>query len=144
MDPRQAKFLAAYTNPNSPTFSNALKSALHAGYAQEYAESITSQGNEWLSESLRDVELLNQAEKVLQDTLRDDYEIESIIVEGEEIGEKRNPALAKIRQDSAKFVAERLGKNKYSQKTTLEGNLNLTVNHLERLKRIHHVEEPQE
>ena len=35
-DPRQALFLKHYLDPKSPTFSNALQSALKAGYEQEY------------------------------------------------------------------------------------------------------------
>jgi hypothetical protein len=52
LDPRQAAFLAAYIDPKSPTYSNALQSALSAGYSQQYAENITSLLPEWLSERI--------------------------------------------------------------------------------------------
>lgn len=42
LNPQQELFLERYTNPKSPTFSNALQSALEAGYKQEYAENITT------------------------------------------------------------------------------------------------------
>jgi len=52
LTPQQEAFLAAYTNPKSPTFSNALQSALKAGYSEDYANNITGQLPDWLSENL--------------------------------------------------------------------------------------------
>jgi hypothetical protein len=51
-DPRQSLFLSYYLDPKSKTFSNALQSALKAGYEQEYAESITAKMPTWLSNAL--------------------------------------------------------------------------------------------
>lgn len=52
VDPRQGKFIAFYTDPKSETYSNAYQSAVCAGYAPQYAESITSQRPKWLPEAL--------------------------------------------------------------------------------------------
>lgn len=52
VDPRQVAFLAAWADPASDTFSNALQSALKVGYSQEYAENITSLMPNWLSEAI--------------------------------------------------------------------------------------------
>lgn len=65
LTPQQEKFLAAYTNPKSDTFSNALQSALKAGYSQEYSESITHQLPNWLSESLGKQKIVQKAERNL-------------------------------------------------------------------------------
>lgn len=69
IDPRQALFLAAYMDPKSETFSNALQSALKAGYSQEYAESITSKMPAWLSESVGSSAMVMQAEAHLKEVL---------------------------------------------------------------------------
>lgn len=64
-DPRQQLFLANYLDPQSETFSNALQSALKAGYSQEYSESILNQDTDWLAESIRDHNRLKRAENRL-------------------------------------------------------------------------------
>ena len=107
VDPRQALFLTYYLDFKSETFSNALQSALKAGYAQEYAENITSQMPDWLSEKLGNNKRLDKAEKVLDEML--------------ELKSDDNPAMIKIKQDTAKFIAERLGKEKYSTRSELTG-----------------------
>lgn len=77
LNEQQTTFLKAYTDPKSPTWSNALQSALKAGYSQEYAESITAQMPNWLSENLGNTKLLQKANKNLEmalDGLLDDNE----------------------------------------------------------------------
>lgn len=68
-DPRQEKFLSAYLDPKSPTWSNALQSALHAGYEQEYAENITHLMPTWLSDAIGDSALISKALVNLQEAL---------------------------------------------------------------------------
>lgn len=65
LTPQQEKFLAGYTNPKSPTFGNALQSALKAGYSQEYSESITHQLPNWLAENLGRQKIVEKAERNL-------------------------------------------------------------------------------
>jgi len=103
LTPRQFEFLSYYNNPKSPTFGNALQSALKAGFAQEYAETITAQMPEWLSENLgRRKRLLHKAEQVLEDSL--DWE-------------EKN-----LRLDSAKFIAKTQGKDEgYSDRVEHTG-----------------------
>lgn len=101
-DPRQALFLEHYLNPTSPTFSNALQSALKAGYTQEYSENLTGQMPDWLSEKLGDLQLLSIAENNLRELLQ----------QGEDI---------KVKADITKFVAETIGKSKYSKRKELTG-----------------------
>lgn len=112
LTPQQEQFLSYYTDPKSETFSNALRSALKANYSQEYSESITYQMPEWLSENVGDMKLLRKAEKKLNSAL--DYE--PVNEEG-----KIDTALLKTQTDVAKFVAERLNKNKYSARQEQTG-----------------------
>jgi len=102
LTPKQIEFLRYYTDPKSPTFSNALQSALKAGYSQEYSEVITSQDNEWLSENLGDLKRLKKAESNLDYFLNDCDD-------------------DKVKADITKFVAKGLGKNKYSERTEMTG-----------------------
>lgn len=118
--PQQELFLASYTNPKSDTFGNAYKSALHSGYSEEYSQNITGQLPDWLSEYISDFKMLRKAERALDKTLEDDYDSEEIIINGLPSGfKKREPTLSKIKQDSAKFIAERLGKKKYSSRSEI-------------------------
>ena len=107
LTPQQETFLSYYTNPKSETFSNALQSALKAGYSQEYSESITSKNLDWLAENVGDMKMLNKAEKVLNKTL----EYDAVNSEG-----KIDTSLLAIQNKTAQFVTERLNKNKYSTK----------------------------
>ena len=110
LSPQQEAFLSYYTNPKSETFGNAYQSAIKAKYAEEYAQTITAKDLTWLSENVGDMKMLNKAEKVLDRTL--DYNPVS------EDGKIDSNLLGK-QTDVAKFVAERLGKNKYSSKSDL-------------------------
>lgn len=115
LTPQQTEFLAYYLDPTSETFANAMQSAIRAKYAREYAENITHIMPKWLSENIgqRD-RMLMKAEKRLENTL-----------------ESQNENLA---QDTAKFLAETLGKKKgYSKRTELTGSegKDLTINILE-------------
>lgn len=76
-DPRQEKFLINYLDPKSETWSNALQSALNAGYTKETSENLMSNMPKWLSESLGDNKLIQKATRNLDmalDGLLDDPE----------------------------------------------------------------------
>lgn len=118
LDPRQKLCWESYINPKSETFGNARQSAIKAGYVEDYADQITTA--EWFLGKLRRLNLLGKAEKVLDQTLEMD-DTEQVNINGETVT-KRNPALTKIKQDSAKFLAERLGKSEgYSTRSELTG-----------------------
>lgn len=115
-DPRQKLFLQYYLDPKSETFANALQSGLKAGYELEYSKTILSQDLTWLSESLRDEDLLKKAEENLKDVLEmDDY-----LVNEEGVKVKRIDHV-KVKLDASKFVASRLGKDKWSDRTEHTG-----------------------
>lgn len=118
LDPRQKLCWDAFINPKSETFSNAYQSAMKAGYEESTALQITSE--KWFTEKVRRMNMLGKAEKVLDEMLDLETEVEVSI--GESVIIKKEPALAKIKQDTAKFVAERLGKDEgYSSRSELSG-----------------------
>jgi len=107
LEPRQIEFLKNYLDPKSETFSNALQSALKAGYKEEYAKTITAQMPEWLSDVIRRNGMLNKAEKNLFDILKMDS--------GDDT------KLLSIKADVSKFLTSRLGKKFYSDRSELTG-----------------------
>lgn len=125
LDPRQNLCWEFYVNPGSETFGNALQSAIRAGYSKATAKTITA--SPWFSEKLQRLDLLQKGEKVLEYTLTMAHEVPIIGTFGP-IKDKRgkavmktDSALLRIKLDSAKFVAERLGKAHYSTRAELVG-----------------------
>lgn len=121
-DPRQALFLSYYLDPKSKTFSNALQSALKAGFSEEYASVLTSQMPDWLSDKLSKLNMLTKAERNLDEIMDLPNMVQAMgafgpIFEGK--GEHKKPVmtyatgLLKVKADVSKFVAERVGKDKY-------------------------------
>ncbi len=101
-DPRQSLFLQYYLDIKSTTFSNALQSALKAGYEQEYAENITGQMPEWLSENLGKNKRLERAEKKIDEILDYNAQTENGL----------DNTLLKTQADVSKFIASTIGKDK--------------------------------
>lgn len=111
MDPRQKMCWDLYVDPRSDTFGNATQSAIKAGYTDGTANQITTEP--WFIGKLRRLNLLNKAEKVLDETL--DASVE------DETG-KRDKTVMGIKLDCAKFVAETQGKKEgYSKRSELTG-----------------------
>jgi hypothetical protein len=110
MTPKQIAYRAYYDDPQSPTYGNATQSALKAGYSKHYANSLTSEGqrNQWMDvgDNFRK-QLLEKAERNLM----------KLVDMPEDTRE--NPQMAKIWQDTNKFVSERLGKEVYSARQEL-------------------------
>lgn len=127
---QQAYFLSLYTNPESPHFGNAYKAALTAGYSEDYAKVICSPNRDltWLSENVRDLSRLQEAEKVLDETLRVPHVVQAMGAFGPiwKDKEKTIPVMVthvgalKVKADVAKFVAETVGKRKYSKKIEVD------------------------
>lgn len=105
LTPKQESFLVYYTNPKLDTFSNATQSALKAGYSREYAETITAQMPDWLSENIGDMKRLRKAEKNLD-------EVQNLNIIDEEGKVDTNLLDKRLKVDF--FFAERLDKIKYS------------------------------
>lgn len=110
-DPRQEDFLKNFLDPKSETFSNYYKSALKAGYSEEYAKNISGQMPKWLDEALEDNELVRNALDNLSEFIRD--------------SENKN-----LQWDATKFTLSRLAKGKFSDRTEHTGKdgKDLTIN----------------
>ena len=117
MDPRQKLCWEYYISPKSETFGNAFASAIKAGYEESYARTITD--SDWFRDKVRRLNMLQKAEKVLEETLDMNVTTSTIVDEVEVV--KIDPALAKIKQDTAKFIAERVGKEYYSTRSEVTG-----------------------
>lgn len=121
LDPRQKLCWDLYVNPNSETFGNGLQSAIKAGYSESHAATITTE--DWFQERVRRINMLSKAEKVLDEMLEMPVEV----TEWQGYGEEKeqvvvtSPALVKVKQDTAKFIAERVGKEHYSNRTEMTG-----------------------
>lgn len=122
LDPRQKLCWDLYVNPESQYFGNAYQAAQFVGYEENTAAVITTQT--WFKEKLRRLNMLGKAEKVLDEMLEMPVEV----LDWEGTGDAREqvvttePALVKIKQDTAKFLAERLGKDEgYSTRSELTG-----------------------
>lgn len=102
LTPKQEYCLKNLLDPNSETFGNYTQSALKAGYAQEYAENLSSEMPIWLEEALEDSNLVRQALDNLSEFL----------------GDKENHS---IRADMTKFTLTRLHKSKFSERKELTG-----------------------
>lgn len=127
-DLRRNIFAAKYSNPDSETFSNAYKSALVAGFSEEYAQVIT--GQPWfkaLSESISN-SMLATAERNLARTLNLPEKTHAMgafgpLYEKKVVNKKKvkvpimtfNGTLMKYRLDASKFISERLGRKKYGK-----------------------------
>jgi len=112
-DPRQIEFLTYYLDKDSETYSNALQSALKAGYSQEYAESITHKMPNWLAEKIGDEKLVNLAEKALLEAL-------GYVTVDEETG-KVDAGAGRLKLDATKLVLKGLKKDKYSERIEQTG-----------------------
>ena len=125
LDPRQKLCWEYYISPKSETFGNAYQSAVRVGYEESYATQITV--SQWFIDKVRRLNLVSKGEKVLDETL--EMDTNNHIKVGDEIVIKIDPALMKIKQDTAKFVLERLGKDEgYTTKSELGviGELKIT------------------
>lgn len=111
-DPRQSLFLASYLDPTSETFSNAYRSALKAGYEEEYAKVILHKDLDWLSESVRDNDLVAKAEKALLEALE-------YLTVGED--GKVDSGVGRLKLDAAKLVLKGLAKDRFSERVEQTG-----------------------
>lgn len=111
-DPRQTLFLSYYLDPKSETFSNAYQSAVKAGYEEEYAKVILHKDLDWLSDSVKDSELLQKAEKRLKQIL----DFEPVDEEG-----KIDNSLLANQMKAINLVAKGIGKAKYSERVEQTG-----------------------
>lgn len=117
-DPRQKRCWDLYIDPTSDTFGNAYRSAIQAGYAEQSASNVTCE--KWWKIRLNRLQMLEDAENVLKEMVNMKTKTAKIV--GNKFTESEEPQLVKIKQDTAKFLAERLGKDDgYSGRNELTG-----------------------
>lgn len=102
-DPRQNLFFEYFLDRNSDTFSNALRSAVKAGFTEEYGKALLSKMPKWLSDRVKDENLIAKAERNLNEFLDEKEEDK------------------KIKADMTKFALRTLVKEKYSERQELTG-----------------------
>jgi len=108
MNPQRLLFKEYYCSPESNTFGNILQSALKAGFSDSYAKVLMSDStdNDWVKNIIKDYKLLSKAEKRLDEAV-------GISVKDKILGERSLKASI--------FIAETLGKQKYSKRSELTG-----------------------
>jgi hypothetical protein len=121
LDARQIACWENYANPESPSFGNQRQSAIRAGYGPAFADKVADQ--EWFQGRIRRLNMRIKAEKVLDEML--EMPVQRVKREG--FGEDSvevvvtDTGLVKIKQDTAKFAAERLGKDDWSTRQEITG-----------------------
>ncbi len=115
MDPRKQAFAVAYFDPLSNTHGNALQSALKAGFAQQYAESIIAQKTKWLSDLLGRMDLMNDLKRNLKYHVNLPIKVPAMGPFGPILDKKtKKPIMVesnirlKLRQDMTIFALEKL------------------------------------
>jgi hypothetical protein len=121
LDPRQKLCWEYYVDPKSETFANGKQSAIRAGFGEGYADRITTA--EWFKMKLEIMNMFDKSERVLNEMLDMPVEVLEHHGRGEEAETVvvTSPALVKVKQDTAKYVSERLGKKKWSQRVENTG-----------------------
>lgn len=122
LNPQQLACWENYSNPHSETFGNERQSALRAGYGVDYSDKVGEY--KWFQRLLEKHNLRRKGERVLNEMLDMPVKVETrrVGAADEEVAVvKTDPALVKIKQDTAKFVVERLGKDEWSSRQELTG-----------------------
>lgn len=106
--PQQIKFAMFYYLPDSPTYGNAMQSALRAGFSDKYSRNITVKNLNWIKDVVLEIggkgvtkdKLVRKAKRVLDKSLDSEDE--------------------KIAQDTAKFIAKTT--TEFSEKQDIVSN----------------------
>lgn len=115
---QEMAFWGWYLDPTSPTLMNATQSALKAGFPEDKARVVSQY--QWFKRGTLKAEVFSSAENVLKNMLELNTTNVKIDKDGNEIV-NQDPALIKIKQDTAKFIASTLGKRDYSARTEISG-----------------------
>ena len=116
LTPMQRAFIDNYTNPKSTTFNNAYRSALQAGFKEQYANHILSKPHGWLKElesQITDENMLLKAEENFREVqglkiASYDKKLDKVVVATDVLAHRNKVDM---------FLAERLNKAKYSTRT---------------------------
>jgi hypothetical protein len=116
-NPQKKLFWDLYLNPSSDTFGNATRSAVMSGWTETDASNVSQQG--WFKNGIRREAMKDKAEGVLSDML-DLPSTVTKVVKGETFVVDE-PAMVKIKQDTAKYITSTLMKKHYSTRTENTG-----------------------
>lgn len=122
IDPRKTLFEAYYTDPNSPTFGNALGTGIKVGFTPSYARNLLSLKPQWVCDIIdkfRNNDLIELARKNIIESLNMNVSEHAVGIGGhlydkDEFGKKTIPVIIdntkkmEIRNKTALFVAERM------------------------------------
>ena len=121
VDLRQEAFWQAYIDPKSKTFSNVRQSGLSVGYSKDTADTLSARPPVWLQDKYKQHKttkhnrMLRKAEKRLEEFMDMSTGNTGTTKKGD-IFHFNDAKLVKIKQDTSKFVAARLGKDDWSEK----------------------------
>lgn len=154
-DPRQIAFLSGFLDPGSPTYSNALQSAIAAGFSETYADNILHLMPDWLSGTIGKESTKALAQRHLDEVLQLPIHTQAmgafgpIFTKEESFANKKlkngktkkvkvikkvpvfviNTSIIKQKNDLAKFALEGLDRANYGKQTAKIGfNFNITPN----------------
>lgn len=143
LDSRQTLFITYYFDPTSETFSNGYRSALKAGFSEEYATVLMSRMPPWIqSEKVKFNAMLEVAERNLLDALTMSEEVPAMgpfgpLVKKVPVGKKergkkqktkevpimvRSMKIVELKNKTSQFVAERLNKKRWSTRQEIGGD----------------------
>jgi hypothetical protein len=114
-DPRRTMFASYYLDPMSNTFSNALQSAIKAGFTPHYAKSILSTKPKWLWDIVGRMDFMDTVKANIKKHLELKTITPVMTAFGPYIDKKtkkmlyqEDSKLLKLQQDMTMFVAEHL------------------------------------
>ena len=120
---KQLEFVRWYTSPASPTYDNVLQSALRAGYTESYAKNDAYRKLKPMAKKLVTSKLAKDVDKSIErgqfytDLLTDS---EKGIAKRVRMDTKDDIKLIQVQQKEQQFVAERLGKERWSTRESEE------------------------
>ena len=112
-NPQKKLFWDFYLNPECEAFGDVTRCALLAGWTDSGAKDVKHQ--RWFKNHVRRIEMADEAERVLGDMLK--ISTSAIKTKDGEEYTATEPALVKIKQDTAKFITSTLLKDTYSTKS---------------------------
>lgn len=141
-DPRHVQFLQNYYDPKSPTFANGVRSAIKAGFSEEYSIILMSRMPAWVqSGKVKFDVMLEKAEQNLFDMLDMDPVVPAMgpfgplmqsipigkKVKGKKQKTKKIPIMTtsmkilELKNKTSQFVSERLDKKRWSTRGEITG-----------------------
>ncbi len=114
-DPRKLAFIAAYFDPGSDTYSNALRSALKVGFTPSYAKNILDVRPKWLRDNMEKMGILDDLQRNLKYHVNLPIKVPAMGPFGPLIDKKtKKPFMVesnvrlKLRQEMTMFALEKL------------------------------------